>query len=342
MCYHKNMFKKILLITVLCVVPFVASAHVKWFVDSEKVLSSGSVMPFYGITSTEVLIWSFITLIAVLAFGVLDSYIKTPRKLLVFGYLHEKGITRTAQVVLGLFLVSVSFLWNIILIPEFKVIGTVAETLKYIQIIIGLMFILNILPRLASVVLFAMCLMLGFTHGWIIVLENALLISLAVFFFIKNSPKDSWCSCKLDKHAVELVRLGTGITLIVLAFTEKLMTPELSAAFLNAHPWNFMADVFPWFTNKLFILSTGFAEIIFGIIFILGYLTRINTVLIACFFAASVVTMFVQYGAWEVEDLVVYSAALLFIFYGHGKTKFFHHMLPGSWLHKRVVGKRGA
>ncbi len=334
------MFKKIL--PALFFIPIIASAHVKWFVDSEKVLSSGQTMPFYGVTSVEVLIWSLITFVAVLAFGVLDSYIKTPRKLLVFGYVHEKGITRTAQIILGLFLVSVSFLWNIILIPEFKVIGMIAETLKYVQITIGLMFVLNILPRLASIVLLLMCIMLGFTHGWTIVLENALLISLVIFFFVKNSPKDSWMSYKFDKHAIELVRLGTGITLITLAFTEKLMVPELSEAFLSAHPWNFMADIFPWFTNKLFILSTGFAELIFGIVFILGYLTRINTILIACFFAASVVTMFVEYGAWEVEDLVVYSAALLFIIYGHGKTKFFHHVLPGSWLHGRVVGKRGA
>lgn len=334
------MFKKIL--PALFFIPIIASAHVKWFVDSEKVLSSGQTMPFYGVTSVEVLIWSLVTLVVVLVFGVFDSYIKTPRKLLVFGYLHEKGITRTAQVVLGLFLVSVSFLWNVILIPDFKVVGMVAEVLKFIQIGIGALLILNIFPRIASVVLFGMTIALGFTHGWTTVLENTLLLSLAVFFFVKNSPKDSWVSCKFDKHAVELVRLGTGVTLITLACTEKLMTPELSEAFLNAHPWNFMADIFPWFTNKLFILSTGFAELIFGIVFILGYLTRINTVLIACFFAASVITMFVQYGAWEVEDLVVYSAALLFIIYGHGKTKFFHHVLPGSWLHKRVVGKRGA
>jgi hypothetical protein len=38
----------------------------------------------------------------------------------------------------------------------------------------------------------------------------------------------------------------------------------------------------------------------------------------------SVTTMLVQFGEWEVEDLVVYVAAVLFIFYGHGRTKFFH------------------
>lgn len=334
------MWKKVASLLSIFFLPTLALAHVKWFVDSEKILTETPSIPFYGVTSTEVLVWAGITLLAVLVFGVLDSYIKTPKKLLAFGFKHEVGIVRIAQVILGLFLVSVSFLWNVILIPEFKVVGTMALVLKYTQVAIGVMFITNILPRIASVILFVMSIMLGFTYEWMAVLENALLISLSVFFFIKNSPKDSWISCMLDKHAVEIVRLGTGITLITLAFTEKLVYPQLSAEFLQAHPWNFMAGIFPWFTNKLFILSTGFAELIFGIVFILGYLTRINTVLIACFFAASVVTMFVQYGAWEVEDLVVYSAALLFIFYGHGKTKFFHHVLPNSWIHRRLVGKK--
>jgi uncharacterized membrane protein YphA (DoxX/SURF4 family) len=82
-----------------------------------------------------------------------------------------------------------------------------------------------------------------------------------------------------------------------------------------------MQPLFPWFTNNLFVLSTGFAELIFGVLFIFGYITRITTISIAIFFALSVVTMFLQFHAWEVEDLVVYSAAILFIFLGNGSKK---------------------
>ncbi len=337
----KTLYALLLFVLALAAYPASASAHVKWFVDSEKVLaeSQGSV-PFYGVTSAEVLIWSVVTLIAVLAFGVLDAYVRTPKKLLAFGHRHEKGITRIAQAVLGLFLVSVSLLWNVVLIPEFQAIGGFASGLKILQIGIGLALIFNIAPRIAAGLLFAMTLMLGWTHGLVALAENAMLLSLAAFFFIKNSPSDSWWnSC--DKHAVEIVRIGTAVSLIVLAFTEKLMYPELSMSFLSIHQWNFMAGIFPWFTDKLFVLSTGFAELIFGIVFLLGYMTRVNTILIAGFFAASVVTMATQFRAWEVEDLVVYSAAILFVFYGHGKTKFFHAWWPGSWLHKRIAGPRG-
>ncbi len=320
--------------------PGIASAHVKWFVDADDVAEkSQSMGAFYGVTSVEVLIWAILVFVAVIIFSVLDSFIRTPKRLLAFGHRHEKGIVYVAQAVLGLFLIGISVLWNIILVPEYNVTDSLTSVLKVVQIVIGLMLIGNVWPRVATSVLFVMTLSLGFTHGLVTLAENALLLSLAVFFFIKKSPADSWWN-RCDKHAIEIVRIGVAITLIVLAFTEKLMYPELSLSFLSVHDWNFMQPIFPWFTDKLFVLSTGFAELAFGVIFIFGYLTRINTVLIASFFAASVVTMAVQFQVWEVEDLVVYSAAILFVFYGHGNTKFFHAMWPNSWLHKHLFGRK--
>lgn len=325
------------ILTLLFVLPQIASAHIKWFVDSEAIVSGAhNTIPFYNATSHEVIIWSILVGVVVLVFSILDSYIPVSKKFLLYGHNHEKSIVRIAQTVLGLFLVSVSFLWKIVLVPDLYPVGMIGSVSMILQVLIGLMLIFNVLPRIASFSLGLMTLTLTYTSGYVTFIENALLLSLAIYFFIKNSPSDSWFSRKLDKHSVEIVRIGTGISLIVLAFTEKLMYPELSIAFLDVHHWNFMQPFFPWFTNELFVLSTGFAEIAFGVIFILGYLTRINTALIACFFAGSVVTMALQFQAWEVEDLVVYAAAILLIFYGHGKTKFFHHVWPNSWLHKKL------
>jgi hypothetical protein len=179
---------------------------------------------------------------------------------------------------------------------------------------------------------------MGFFTDPISVAENAMLLALLAYFFIKHSPHNSkWRY--LNNCSVEIVRIGTGITLITLAFTEKLMYPELGLDFLDVHHWNFMQTLgVTWFSNKLFVLSTGFAEMIFGVIFILGYLTRINTIAIACFFAASVITMMIQFGAWEVEDLVVYSAAVLFLFYGYGHTKFFHVIPQHSFWRRKHLG----
>lgn len=325
-------------LAIILLIPTITSAHVKWFVDSKEVIEqSHDLTSFYSWTSKEVVVWSLIVLAIVLIFSFLDKYIRTPKKLLGYGLRNEKTINRISQIILGLFLVSVSFLWKIIIVPEIHVTNSFTTILQYIQILIGLMYILNIKPRLASLILILFCLGVTYSEGIVALFENAILLSLALYFFIVHSPEDSKIF-RLKKHAVEIVRIGTGISLITLAITEKIMYPELGLQFLQIHHWNFMQSIFPWFTDKLFVLSTGFAELIFGILFIMGYLTRITTILIAIFFALSVTTMLVQFGAWEVEDLVVYSAAILFIFFGHGKTKFFHFMWPNTLLQKEILG----
>lgn len=299
-----------------------ASAHIKWFVDEEEVISNKrGLNPFFNVESSEVWIWMGISLLVVLVYGLIDKFVKEPSGLNNFANRNAKVINRIAQVVLGIFLITVSFVWKIILVPTIDINNTVTFGLSLVQALVGVMFVLNIYPRIASILLVFFCFGVGIYGGWVTFLENLILISLAIYFFIKNSKSNInypvW-----DKYSLFIVRLGVGLSLIVLAFTEKLAYPELSLAFLETHNWNFMQAIFPWFTNELFVLSVGFAEIIFGILFVLGYMTRITTILIAIFFACSVTTMLIQFGIWEVEDLVVYSAAIIFLFFGAGEIKF--------------------
>lgn len=327
---------KLFLLCILGLIPQITSAHVKWFVDSDTIIQKYHGMTtFYSWGSKEVLIWSVVIIITVFLFSIFDGVTKTPKKLLDFGFQHEKQINRIAQIVLGIFLVTVSFIWKIILVPNIHVDNTPTIVLQILQALLGGMYIFNIAPRKASIGLLLLCLGLCIHQGVVVLLENAILVSLACYFLIIHSNTNSFIFKKYYKHSVEIVRIGTGISLITLAVTEKLLYPELGMEFLSVHHWNFMQPLFPWFSDKLFVLSTGFAEMIFGILFILGYITRITTLLIAVFFGISVTTMLVQFGEWEVEDLVVYSAAILFIFYGHGRTKFFHFMWPNSFLQKK-------
>lgn len=304
-----------------------ASAHVKWFVESEKIIEQNrGLAAFYYITSVEVIFWAVISAIVVLAFSFLERFVPEPVKLKEFAVRNEKNIIRIAQGCLGLFLISVSLIWKVVLIPELPVDAQFGLILAVVQVIVGVMYLLNIKPKVASVFLGLLYIVMGLSVGAVAMFENLLLISLAIFFYIKNSEPGTKAFA-LNKYAIEIVRISTGVSLIVLAFTEKLIYPELSLAFLAEHKWNFMQAVgFNSFDNNLFVLSVGFSELIFGLIFIFGYLTRINTILIACFFALSVVTMLVKFGAWEVEDLVVYSAAIIFLFFGNGGTRFFREI----------------
>lgn len=330
---------KYIIAVVVFLAPLIASAHVKWFVDSEEVMATKhGLTPFYYLTSVEVVVWAIISVVIVVLFSIFDRIIPEPVPLLRYAEKRSRGIVHIAQAILGLYLITVSLIWKVVLIPEFPIVDQYTVALAGVQILAGLMFIFNKKARIASVLVALLYICMGMSVGIMALAENAMLLALAIFFFIKHSPHNSKWKY-LDKCSIEIVRIGTGISLIVFAFTEKLMFPELGLAFLDVHQWNFMQNLgLTWFTNNLFVLSTGFAELIFGVIFILGYLTRINTIAIASFFAASVVTMFVQFGAWEVEDLVVYSAAILFVFYGHGHTKFFHVLPPYHWLRKNHIG----
>ena len=333
------MKKIIIFASLMLFIPIASvSAHVKWFVDSATIIADEhGHTPFYYLTSKEVLIWAFISIGVVVLFSLLDRIIQAPKHLFEFAQRNEASIVRIAQAVLGLFLVSVTFLWKIILIPEIPIHSTVTIALAVIQVTTGLMFIANILPRVASVLLLGLYLSMAFFAGATPLAENVILLSLAVFFFIKHSPIGSKAA-SYNTYSVEIVRIGVGISLIVLAFTEKLMYPELGLAFLSVHHWNFMQLLgLSWYSDKLFVLSTGFAEMIFGILFIFGYITRITTILIAGFFATSVITMLVQFKAWEVEDLVVYSAAIILLFFGAGVTRFFHTLPENHYLRRKNI-----
>lgn len=320
------MKKLLILLTTLLAMPMQALAHVKWFVDTDEILTryADTNNIFYQWTSNEVVIWSIITFVIVVLFGFLDKKIKVSQKILQYGYNNEKIINKVAKIIFGIYLVSVSFIWGIIISPDLLVNTSLTTALQYLQGIFGLMFIFNLKPRIASIGVMLLFVIVAFNSSWLFMLENIMVFGLAFYFLVISSPKDSWIFLKFYKHGVELVRIATGVTLITLAFSEKFLYPELSLEFLAVHDWNFMKLVFASFTDGLFVLSVGFAEMIFGILFIMGYLTRITTILIAVFFAISVTSMLVGFNLWEVEDLVVYSAAILFLFYGHGRTKFFH------------------
>lgn len=303
-------------------------AHVKWFVDSDEIIENAHEGTIYDLDGGIVwLCLGFLVLLILLA-RYLDVIVKTPQKLLTFVGKYEKHINRIAQILLGVFmLVTVNFFWHTIITPEVSAGNTARFLLEKIQILIGLMFIFNIFPRIASISLIGLCIGLGLWSGPITFLENLLLLSVAIYFLIKNSPKGSKLY-DLNDHAVDILRIGSGICLVVLAFTEKLAYPELSSAFLHAHNWNFMHPFFSGFSDNFFILSVGASEVLFGLVLIFGYLTRITVILLAIFLISSATAMFVSVGDWEPGHIAVYVVALILLAFGSGRIKFFQRNNP--------------
>lgn len=338
------MFKKIfypaIVFFAVLFVPLVSSAHVKWFVDAPTIEAQehGGV-PFYYLTSKEVVVWSVIALLIVVGFSIFDRILPEPKKLKAFGEKHERGINRIVEIFIGLFLLAITFLWGIVVSPDLPIASLATLIFGFVQVLSALLLIFGVSQRLAALMFALIYISFGVMAGWMPFVENIMFLALAFYIFIKNSPEGSRAK-KMDDYSVEIVRIGVAISLIVLAFTEKLMYPELGLEFLDVHKWNFMQSLgLSWFSDNLFVLSAGFAEMIFGIIYIFGYLTRINTLVMATFFAMSVVTMALQFHQWEMEDLPVYAAAVIFLFYGYGKTRFFHRMKEDSVWRRIHLGR---
>ncbi len=289
-----------------------ASAHVKWFVEEERIPP----IPVYTPTSTPVLVWVGVLALMLLLGWYLDKHIGTPRWLKNFVHHHGKLIHKTAQFLLGLFLlVTVSFFWDTIVAPYVPVDNTFRVIITLLQVILGVMFMLDFHPRIASGVLMVLCALMGVYSGAVVFFENLLLCSLAYYFLVTNSKDDSRLA-SLKPSAYQVLRIGTAICLIVLAFTEKLLHPEFSLIFLDAHHWNFMQPIFPSFSNSLFVLSVGMSELLFGILILCGSLLRITTLALAVFLISSATAMFLSVGDWEPGHVVIYAVALLFVFFG--------------------------
>jgi uncharacterized membrane protein YphA (DoxX/SURF4 family) len=313
--------RKIFLSALAFLLPTTALAHGKWLVpDYETIVATqhGST-PFYTFASPEVWVWVGICIVVVLVARLLHNRVPEWRSLAHLANTHKPLLDHAGQFILGVFLVATALFWNVAILPSEPVTTPLLSTLKYAQVLIGLAFIFHLAPRYAAIGLLILSLTVTISAGFEAVLENVILFSLALYFYLKHSHVTGmWVVAK--KYSVDIVRIGTGISLIVLACTEKLLYPELGLAFLAAHDWNFMQPLFPWFTNELFVLSTGFAELLFGVVFIFGYMTRLTTMVISMFFLVSVLTMLYQSQVWEVEDFVVYCSATLLLFFGHGQA----------------------
>jgi hypothetical protein len=305
----------------LTAVPSVVRAHGKWLVpDYQNVIAQQhGIYSFYTLGSPAVLVWILISIFVVIIAAYLHYILPEWSVFARFAHAHKHHIDHVAQFVLGVFLVSTALFWNVVILPSEVVTTPLLITLKYAQVIIGLMFVFHLSPRYASIGLIILTSVVTISSGVEAMFENIIMFSLALYFYLMHTRVTGMWAV-LQKYAVDIVRIGTGVSLITLACTEKLLYPELGMQFLALHPWNFMLPYFPWFTDQLFVLSTGFAEMLFGIIFVFGYITRINTVVIGLFFAASVSTMLYQAQLWEVEDFVVYCAAILLFFFSHGYT----------------------
>jgi len=119
------------------------------------------------------------------------------------------------------------------------------------------------------------------------------------------------------QRAIFILRLGVGLTLIVLAIRNKLLDPALSLTFLEQHDFNFMRLMgFESFSNLHFAYAAGILELTFGLLILFGIATRFSVACLSFFF---VLTLFLLGPRELVGHAPIIGIAVIFILRGGGR-----------------------
>jgi hypothetical protein len=149
-------------------------------------------------------------------------------------------------------------------------------------------FITGVLARIGALItvgLFLLCFVFG---AWYEALEQIIFVGIALYLlavgrgvvrYQGGTEEDRTAlSDALLPHALTILRISAGISILVLALTEKLLAPGLGEAFLQQYPeFNFMRELgFEWWTDRRFVYAAGIVEATAGAAILSGYLIRVT------------------------------------------------------------------
>lgn len=298
--------------------PAVAMAHTRWFADSD-------LTPFVTDepTTLYLITWGAIVIAIASMAIVLNRYAWAnlnffhPPKPHVF-----ERASSTFTMVAGTFFIiagSHEYLFS----PNLTVESGIPMSLIVLEIVVGLAFLLGIGTRMAGLVLGFLWTTLFFNVGWLVALEDIWVLSTAIYIVLMGNDYFSIISFSLlrkvfapyKRYSLSFLRLGTGATLMVLGLSEKILAPEYGMNFLEQHPWNFMQILGFEYSNYLFTLSAGAVEFLFGLIFVLGVVTRLNALVVAVVFT---IPLFILGPIELAGHLPHFAAVVLLLLFGSG------------------------
>ncbi|MEM9724785.1 MAG: hypothetical protein AAF909_04895 [Pseudomonadota bacterium] len=295
-----------------------ALAHVKWFVDP-TMASQVSFTP-YQITDTAVLLWIGVMLSLAVIAVMLDRRVPS---IPVADTKTRHDFIELLRIFTGMALLLTAY-EGALIAPHLAVYGGLGGVLVFLQAVIGIMLIAN------RFILHAALLMLLLTLGIVVkfglgsALEYFIIVGIALFLGINHLPteasKERW-----KPYSVALLRICTGVSLIALAVSEKLAGAAMGQAFVANYDWNFMEMLgFSAFDDRLFVLSAGMMEATFGLILILGVMTRATMLAVSAFMLMSNLVFIAQ--GYREEALVEFvghmpliATALILLLLGYGQ-----------------------
>jgi uncharacterized membrane protein YphA (DoxX/SURF4 family) len=312
------MYKKILsIVSVLFGIPFLVSAHVKWFAQPVKEVRS------YELTDFPVIIAIIAVIVTIIIGYILEKKLKIPTW---FRRVEEKWAPYVISISsIGFGLSFLIFSYNgFIFAPNLTANGPLALLLIIIQTLAGIMILAGYYERIGGFLLVILFILGIKEYGFMEMMDTFEMLGFSLFAMIVGRPKWRIIDTEIFKeythrihsYGLPLLRIGTGLNLFILGFSEKIMSPSLTENFLSQYHWNFMHNIgFTWFTDYWFAFSAGVAEALFGLFLILGLVTRTTIIALAIFLLSTLIML----GPVElIGHLPHFSIAIVLLLFGAG------------------------
>lgn len=156
-----------------------------------------------------------------------------------------------------------------------------------VAVVAGFSFITGVLSRVGALLVLGLF-GLAFAYGsWYEAIEQVLFVGIAVYLLAvgrgvvrsKDGREEDRTALSdwLRPHALTILRVTVGASIVILGFTEKLIAPDLTVAFLREYPeFNVLGSLgLSWFTDERFTYTAGIVEITAGAALISGKLIRV-------------------------------------------------------------------
>ena len=295
-----------------------AAAHVRWFTDADDPLLA--TFPVYSLFDVEVLIWIGIGLFLIACAIALDGRLPVPP---IVNSKIRHDFMELLRIFTGISLVLTAYSGGLIA-PHLVATGGFGLALLFLQGFIGILLIANRFVHHAALLLGLLFLGAMIQSGFVRTFEYVNMIGIALFLFFNHAPSAA-LQARLKPYSVAALRIFTGLALVVLGLSEKIFGAALGQAYLAIYEWNFMQTLgFDWYSDQLFVLSAGAMEVTFGIILMLGVVTRLNTLVIAGFMLTSnVVFLLTAENQNALIELIghmpIIATALILLLLGYGQ-----------------------
>jgi hypothetical protein len=195
------------------------------------------------------------------------------------------------------------------------------------QIGIGLALFYGALTRIAAIALVALWLAGALWFGPVLLLEHAIVPGIALTLYVMGrgpfavdallNPRLGLPRLRWLPRALAPLRVGTGLSLVTLALTEKIWNLPLGLAFLERFPVNFLPHWGIPVSDEAFLLSAGTVELLAGLLLVFNVYVRLGILVLWLPFNLTLAA----FGWIElVGHLPVYGAMAVLALWGAGSA----------------------